>query len=575
MSLRNLKKLSIHNPHRQITDLPDSALGRIFANCSSTDMTRCSLVNKKFRELIEDMEDERAESLRSSQKAKIFICDRRRAILEGVSTVTPTRLPRTPKNSESSDSGSASSSSIASTSSSDADSLNSSSKTKTRQQQTEQKKDTRRRNISDRTKSTSSSTDSSGIQSKATTFISDQYTDTNDPNWAFAFNFEPWLQEYDVSEVYFKNFCSFLEREKIEDPMSPSSYKGRTAYYENQMHDKATALSLQDCQIVRLNPSAESEMRNQSAGRIERLADKLSNIRNAHFIFKDSVCYGARPPVTIFYFLSMMRRNTRALTFDHVQAATQVELHELINCANLHRLTVIQPQQRQSIMVRETLLINWMKLPDPIRKRISIHLVGCHEFRPQNLYHVVQEWLGLPKPVVFKQISIDGGSYKYNEFMNLIERLHNIIENLPPRSPMNRSFGNEQNEHSVVLERTCRIPHPKDRRYVIQFKYCKPSRRMVLTIEKDAAPAAVPVLSPVNTQTRLARPQSASSVISSPLRKISSSTSKPMSSIPTNNNNSRQLGRPLSHDPSHMTGCRENAGSNVFTRLVSFLGTSS
>lgn len=440
-------------------------------------MTRCSLVNKQFREVIEDMEDERAESLRSCQKAKIFICDRRRAILEGVSTVTPSRLPRTPKNSESSDSGSASSSSIASTSSSEADSVSSSSKTKTKQQQTEREKELRRRNISDRTKSSSSSTDSSGIHSKATSFLSDQYTDTTDPNWAFAFHFDEWLQEYDVNDVFFKNFCSFLEREKIEDPMSPSSYKGRTAYYENQLiQDKTTAMSLADCQIVRLNPTAELEMRNQSAGRIERLADRLSKIRNAHFIFKDSVCYGARPPVTFFYFLSMMRRNTRALTFDNVQAASTIELHEVLNLSNLNRLTVIQPQQHQTIMVRDQLLINWMKLPDQIRKRISVHLVGCHEFRPQNLYNVVQEWLGLAKPVVFKQISIDGGSYKYNEFMNIIEHLHDIIEKRPPRSPMNRSFGNEQNEHSIVLERTCRIPHPKDRRVVIQLKYCKPSR---------------------------------------------------------------------------------------------------
>ncbi|CCO25601.1 F-box domain-containing protein [Caenorhabditis elegans] len=536
-------------------------------------MTRCSLVNKQFREVIEDMEDERAESLRSCQKAKIFICDRRRAILEGVSTVTPSRLPRTPKNSESSDSGSASSSSIASTSSSEADSVSSSSKTKTKQQQTEREKELRRRNISDRTKSSSSSTDSSGIHSKATSFLSDQYTDTTDPNWAFAFHFDEWLQEYDVNDVFFKNFCSFLEREKIEDPMSPSSYKGRTAYYENQLiQDKTTAMSLADCQIVRLNPTAELEMRNQSAGRIERLADRLSKIRNAHFIFKDSVCYGARPPVTFFYFLSMMRRNTRALTFDNVQAASTIELHEVLNLSNLNRLTVIQPQQHQTIMVRDQLLINWMKLPDQIRKRISVHLVGCHEFRPQNLYNVVQEWLGLAKPVVFKQISIDGGSYKYNEFMNIIEHLHDIIEKRPPRSPMNRSFGNEQNEHSIVLERTCRIPHPKDRRVVIQLKYCKPSRRMVLTIEREDSPIPVTTLTPVSSLSRLARPQSAASVLSTPLRKISSSL-KPVSPIPTNN--SRQLGRPLSHDPCNFAGCRDNVGSNMFTRIVNFLGTSS
>ncbi|CAL2045047.1 unnamed protein product [Caenorhabditis brenneri] len=571
MSLKNIRKLPARNYDRQITDLPARAFEIIFANCSSTDMTRCSLVNKQFRELIEDMEDNRSESLRSCQKAKIFICDRRRAILEGVSTITPTRLPRTPKNSESSDSGSASSSSIASTST-HGGSVNSSSKTKTRQQQTEQRHDTRRRNISDRTKSTSSSTDS-GIHSKATTFISDQYTDTSDPNWAFSFDFEPWLQEYDVNDVYFKNFCSFLEREKLEDPMSPSSYKGRTAYYENQLSQDRTTMALAECQIVQLSPEAQLEMANQSAGRIERLAERLSGIRNAHFIFKDSVCYGARPPITIFYFLSMMRMNTRALTFDHVQAATPVQLHEVINMSNLQRLTVIQPQQRQSILIREELLTGWMKLPDPVRKRISIHLVGCMEFRPINLYHVVEEWLRLPKPVIFKQIAIDGGSYKYNEFMNLIERLHDIIEKRPPRSPLNRSFGNEQNEHAAVLERTCRIPHPKDRRYVIQFKYCKPSRRMVLTIEKDVSAGPVAILSPVSTLARLTRPQSAAAVISSPIRKTSS-TLKPMTPIPTHNNG-RQLGRPLSHDPYHMTGCRENVGSNVFTRIVSFLGTSS
>ncbi|CAI2354333.1 unnamed protein product [Caenorhabditis sp. 36 PRJEB53466] len=562
---------------RHITDLPDPILKVILANCSSVDMTRCSLVNRQFRELIEDMEDEKAESLRSCQKAKIFICDRRRAILEGVSTVMPTRLSRTPKNSESTDSGSSSSASIASTSSSasESDSNSSRTKTKTRRQQTNQQKDLRRRNVSDRT-NTTATTDSSGNNSKATTFISDQYTDTSDPHWAFAFDFEPWLQEYEVNEVYFKNFCSFLEREKIDDPMSPSSYKGRTAYYENQI--KAAAMGMPDGQYVRLNPDAEKEMQMQSAGRIERLAEKLANIRGAHFIFKDSVCYGARPPVTIFYFLSMMRRNTRALTFDHVQAAKKVELHEVLNLSNLHRLTVIQPESQPCVFVRGQLLANWIKLPDAIRKRISVHLVGCLEFRPGDLFHFVKEWIDFTKPTIFKQISIDAGSYKYNEFMNSLERLQNIYENRPPRSPMNRSFGKEQNQHSIVLERVFRMTHPKDRRFAIQLKYCKPSRRMVLTVEKEAAPvlASVKTLSPVATATRLlSRPQSAASFISTPSRKTSSSSStllKPVSPIPTQN---RQLGRPLSHDPVHM-GCRDNAGgSNVFNRLVSFLGTSS
>ncbi|KAF1749924.1 hypothetical protein GCK72_016469 [Caenorhabditis remanei] len=552
-------------------------------------MTRCSINKKPMPE--ENMVQNNYHEDESLHKARIFICDRRRAILEGVSTLPAEQFAtRTPKNSESSDTtGSASSSSIASTSSSDADSLSSSSKTKTKQQQTEQKQQQqmqqqqlqqqqhdRRRNVS----GTSSSTDSSGLLSKTTTYISDQYSDTDDPNWAFAFNFQPWIREYDICEVHFKNFCSFLEREKIEDPMSPSSFKGRTAYYENHMNDKATALALADLQIVRLSPPAAEEMRNQSAGRIERLAEKLRDVRDVHYTFKDSVCYGARPPVTIFYFLEMMHLNIRALTFDHVQAATQIELHEVLDMANLHRLTVIQPQQRQTIMVREELFEKWIKLADKDRKRISIHLNGCHEFRPQNLYVVVQAWLNHPKPVEFKQISIDGGSYKYNEFIYLIERLHDIMEKRPPRSPMNRSFGNEQNEHSIVLDKVCRIPHPQDRSVVIVFKYCRLSRKMVLTIEKELSPKSpVPTLSPVATLARLARPHSAASVLTSPMRKISSSLKSAASpTIPTNNNNNncrQSLGRPLSHDPCHMTGCRENAGSNMFTRIVSFLGTSS
>lgn len=562
---------------------------RTKSSCSSTDMTRCSIVNNK-KSTNEEMvqQNNYHNDDEPLPKARIFICDRRRAILEGVSTLPAEQFVRTPKNSESSETGSASSSSIASTSSSDADSLSSSSKTKTKQQQTDmkhqmqqqqqlqqQQHDMRRRNIS----GTSSSTDSSGLLSKTTTFICDQYTDTSDPNWAFAFDFSSWLQDYDVCEVHFKNFCSFLEREKIEDPMSPSSYKGRTAYYENHMNDKATALALADCQIVKLGKVAEAEMRIQSAGRIERLAEKLRDVRDAHFIFKDSVCYGARPPVTIFYFLTMMQANTRALTFDHVQAATQIELHEVIDMKDLHRLTVIQPQQRQTIMVREELFLRWMQLPDEDRKRISIHINGCHEFRPQNLYNIVRAWLDQPKPCEFKQISIDGGSYKYNEFHNLIERLQDMQEKRPPRSPMNRSFGNEQNEHSIVLDKTCRIPHPKNRNFIIQFKYCRLSRKMVLTIEKDMSPKSpVPTLSPVATLVRLARPHSAASVLTSPMRKISSSLKSASPTIPTNNNNSncrQSLGRPLSHDPCHMTGCRENAGSNMFTRIVSFLGTSS
>lgn len=570
--LNNRNKLPSVKSERHITDLPPRAFEIIFAHCSATDLTRCSLVNKMFREHIEDMEDDRAESLRSLQKAKIFICDRKRAILEGVSSITPFRLPRTPKNSESSDTASASSSSIASTSSSESGSLGSS-RTKTRQQQTEQKKDQRRRNISDRTKSASTSTDSSGIHSKATTFISDQYSDDKDPNWAYSFNFDEWLQEYDVCDVYFKNFCSFIEREKLDEQMNPNSFKGRTAFFENKVqHDRVT-MSMAESQLRILNDETKAIMREQSAGRIERLAERLSGVRDAHFNFKDCVCYGARPPITIFYFLSLLEKNFNALTFDHVQGASTVFLDEMISMSNLQRLTVIQPQNRATVNVREDLLIKWIHLDPKERKRISIHLVGCIEFRPENLYNFVQEWLAHHEPVEFKQIAIDGGSYKYNEFMNSIENLHDAIEKRPPRSPMNRSFGNDQNEHSIVLERTCKIPHPKDRSFMIQFKYCKPSRRMVLTIEKGTTKPIIAMLSPVSTHHRLTRPQSAAAVITSPIRKISSSL-KPMAMIPTNNNN-RQLGRPLSHDPCHIAGCRDNVGSNMFTRIVSFLGTSS
>lgn len=444
-------------------------------------MTRCSLVNRQFRELIEDMEDERTESLRSCQKAKIFICDRRRAILEGVSTVVPTRLPRTPKNSESSDSGSSSSSSIASTSSasSESGSESSNTKTKTKAHQTQdrnQQEEQRKRNVSDRTKTTSTSTDSSGTNSKTTNFISDQYTDVADPNWAFAFDFDSWLQDYEVNEVYFKNFCSFLEREKLEDQL-PSTYKGRTAFYESQqLLDRVAAMTIADAQVVRLNKGEEQEMKTLSAGRIERLAKKLDSIRSAHYIFKDSVCYGARPPVTIFYFLQMMSHNTRALTFDHVQSATKVELHEVLDMANLSRLTVIQPEERQCMQVRSNLLINWINLKDHERKRISIHLVGCKEFKSKDILLFVQEWINQPKPAIFKKIAIDGGSYKYNEFVTILEKLHDVIEKRPPRSPLNRSFVQEQNQHAIVFEKMCRIPHPKDRRHVIQMKYCKSSR---------------------------------------------------------------------------------------------------
>uniref|UniRef100_A0A8R1HTH2 F-box domain-containing protein n=1 Tax=Caenorhabditis japonica TaxID=281687 RepID=A0A8R1HTH2_CAEJA len=570
---------------RQLTDMPESLLKAIFSNCSSVDMTRCSLVNRQFRELIEDMEDEKAESLRSCQKAKLFICDRRRAILEGVSTVTPTRLPRTPKHSESSDVGSSSASSIASTSSCsslEADS-NSSSKTKTKRMQTsrqkEQERNQRQRNISDRSKSSSTSTDSS--DSKTTSFISDQYTDTNDPNWAFAFDFESWLQEYEINDIHFKNFCSFLEREKIDDPMSPSSYKGRTAYYESTWkNERFPPATFEESPIVTLKGADIAEVKLQSAGRIERLAERLSYIRRAHYTFKDSVCYGARPALTIFYFLELMRKNVRGVTFDNVQAATKVELHDVLSMANLQRLTVVQPENRPGVLVRANLFIRWMNLPDSERKRISVHLVGCREFAPREVFKMVQAWLSKPRPPIFKQIALDGNSYKYNDFVDILEALQNSVENLPPRSPVNRTFGPQPNQHTAALERTCRIAHPKDRNTMIVLQYCKISRRMVLTIQRDVTlqpTVQLKPMSPISTLTRLARPQSAAAVMSTPIRKVSSSLMKPpISPIPTACNN-RQVTRPLSHDPMRM-GCRENIGSNgsgMFNRLVSFLGTSS
>ncbi|CAB3397008.1 unnamed protein product [Caenorhabditis bovis] len=517
-------------------------------------MTRCSLVSKRFRETIEDLEEDHPEHVRSTQRARIFVCDRRRAILEGVSSFTPTRFVRESEKELS---------------------RNSSKETLSPR---ERKKS--------RTKSTSNSESSENNDKEkkepAIPFISDQYADNSLPNWAFQFNFDEWIANYEVEEVFFKNFCSFFDREKSSSEMnmrgSPALGTPRAPSPPDSCRMLSPPPSTSKCGVAindesmytRLLPKDIEGLKRLSAGRVERLAKNLEHIRNAHFVFKDFCCYNGRPPALIFWFLSMVRRSMTHLTFDRVQATVPVELHDVLTLANVRRVTVIQPDSKPGIMVRAQFLLMWLRLPDQIRQKISVHLTGCREMTPKGLAAFVTAWKVRPEPAVFNQISIDANSYKFNEFINELESLQSKDDLIPPKSPFSKPYSDE-NAHDVVLEKSVEIFHSKDATFSLRFRYCKPSRRMVLTCECDDLPS-LKALSPVPTFSRLSlsRPHSSASVLTE-LRNVQSASV--ISLDPKN-----RLLRPVSQNGVRIAGCRENGHEeepSFVNRMLRFLASSS
>ncbi|CAI5451162.1 unnamed protein product [Caenorhabditis angaria] len=536
-------------PIKCVDELPDAVLKNVFKYCDLVDLSRCSLVNHRFRELIEDMEDSRTEPIRCSQKARIFVCDRRRAILEGVSSYKAVRLPRYDAKGQ--------------------------------------------RILKKRTTSTGTNSSEESSEERVPNkvqntlpFICEQYADNNQSNWAFQFDFLPWTAKYEIYEIFLRNFCSFFDREQSEMEMNFGN--GRTPSPprsgETRSYDKlpSSQSNMAEPPITSLTHKDIEALKEMSLGRVERLAENMKHLRNVHCVFKDSCCYASRPPVTMFWFLTMMRSQVSRITFDRCQASVPVEAHEVLHLANIHRLTVIQPDSMKPAMViRPKLLINWLHLAEPLRKKISIHLTGCKEMTPKGLAAFVAAWKARPTPAIFSQISIDGNSYKYNDFVNELELLQHENEREPPISPYSRSFV-EENAHAVVLEKVLVIHHSKDYKMMLRFKYCKPSRRMVLTCEVDHI-VELQSLSPVSTFSRLSigggRSNNGSSSTLNEIRSVPSLYSLSPNNT-TMNTEDKRINRTISQTTMRIAsqGCRES-GSIVSTpsfvnKLIRLLSSS-
>ncbi|CAD6197093.1 unnamed protein product [Caenorhabditis auriculariae] len=497
MSFLNLRSNSRTSTFNAL-DLPDEVLAGIFHRCSPVDLTRCALVCHRFREVIEDEEEKKARFLRSWQRTRIFICDRRRAILEKIPTPVVSRLHRTSETMSRT-------SSINTMSSGHSNYLE---KVQRKHNSSEMQGD--RKEDWEQVFKLASSTRS---EVKSTSFLADQYTDIKDSNWAFKFDFKPWVSNYEITEVFFKNFCSFLDRESTQMEMdfgpgvnsprtsesisgkavSPSTAISPQVSMEPRAYDRLPSnQSTSDMMFTKMDAQSEEGLRSISAGRLEHLAKILEPIRPLHLMFRDYCCYQNRPPILVFWFIKMARHRLHRLTLHNLQAVTPVDAHDVISLANIEIFNVVQPESHPNVLIKGTLLLNWLRLPLNERKKISINLTGCRELSAPGIAAFVMAWKSTAEPAIFTQFSLDGDSFRFHEiFVEIEYAQRGMMEKTNKKQA-------ETGSDRTLLKKTLVVRHRRVANVQITLAYA--NDRIMLTCNEVDIPKAMP--------TKLARPHS-------------------------------------------------------------------
>ncbi|CAI4231660.1 unnamed protein product [Auanema sp. JU1783] len=314
-------------------------------------------------------------------------------------------------------------------------------------------------------------------------FLAEQYADTSSNHWAYRFDFNHWIDQYSIEELCFQNFCSFLDREhgKMEMEGSPGSLdsrrggnpqntmltppwsgdsrsptggpntvgptEGNTAYHRLPSSQSA---NFQEQHAV-LDDEASSMMSQLSAGRLERLIKALSLMNPSHIVFRDHSCYPHRPTLLLFWFLKLLPYKISRLTFDGMQSDSRIKLHEVLDMDDLEELNVIQPGQRAAFAVTPELLTKWLKSSSEKLLRLSV--TGASEMTPASLANFIREWRATPVPRIFDTITFDAASLSVIDFVHEISGPGRNVEwesdwrppTPPPSGSLSPMFQSSQN----------------------------------------------------------------------------------------------------------------------------------
>ncbi|VDK54189.1 unnamed protein product [Anisakis simplex] len=182
-----------------------------------------------------------------------------------------------------------------------------------------------------------------------------------------------------------------------------------------------TTLNHCDAPLI-LNEEMCFELSGMSGGRFERLAAQLRHIQPLHLVFNDHSFYQRRPTLLLFWFIKLLP-NLRKLTLDCIQGDEQIELHRVLNVDNLDELTIIQPQQKACLLINENILDAFLDSRitnnnhSTRKSKFRLRFSGRTQLTAYSVCNFIKKWQNRREVVPFHSILIDALSIRPSDFV--------------------------------------------------------------------------------------------------------------------------------------------------------------
>uniref|UniRef100_A0A915AGA9 F-box domain-containing protein n=1 Tax=Parascaris univalens TaxID=6257 RepID=A0A915AGA9_PARUN len=170
------------------------------------------------------------------------------------------------------------------------------------------------------------------------------------------------------------------------------------------------------CGPVELTEEMRMELTELSGGRFERLAAQLRNVQPLHVVFNDHSFYQKRPTLLLFWFLKQLP-NLRKLTLDCIQGDQEIELHRVFSVEGIDELTIIQPQQKACVIANEGILDAFLDVNRSERRRFRIRFSGKTHINAHAMCSFIKKWQNHREVIPFQSILVDALSVRPSDFV--------------------------------------------------------------------------------------------------------------------------------------------------------------
>ncbi|KHN73890.1 hypothetical protein Tcan_03016 [Toxocara canis] len=170
------------------------------------------------------------------------------------------------------------------------------------------------------------------------------------------------------------------------------------------------------CGPVELSEEIRAELAELSGGRFERLAAQLRNVQPLHVVFNDHSFYQKRPTLLLFWFLKQLP-NVRKLTLDCIQGEQEIELHKVLSVEGIDELTIIQPQHKACVVANEGILDAFLDVNRAERRKFRIRFSGKTQITAHAMCNFIKKWQNHREVIAFQSILIDALSVRPCDFV--------------------------------------------------------------------------------------------------------------------------------------------------------------